>query len=285
MLSVVRFEHPASRSAAIRWAEISGKNYINIPHDSETGSVTAESYGRFVNSETRVATILHTSPVTGINNDIAKIAKMIRSVSSDCFIIVDGIQHAAHGLMDVASYRIDGYAISPYKLFSRHGYGVAWISDRLASLPHNSLINGPEDQWEMGTRDTGAYATFSDVVGYFEWLGGKVSQHTKRRDKIVAAGKAILAQEKLLTDSLLFGTGNHKGLTEIPGIRIIAGADNPHRKGMVCFHHESHAAADIVTVLADHGIRTHIRKADHYSGGILEPLGLDSCVRVFLLPL
>ena len=58
--------------------------------------------------------------------DVAAISKAIRAVAPDCFIIVDGIQHAAHGQIDIASYDVDGYVISPYKMFSRHGYGLAW---------------------------------------------------------------------------------------------------------------------------------------------------------------
>ena len=105
--------------------------------------------------------------------------------------------------------------ISPYKVFSRHGYGVAWISDRLTKLPHNSLIDGPADNWEMGTRDTGSYATMSDVISYFEWLGAQVSDATDRRAKFVAAGEAIHEQEKALTDAMIRGTGNLPGLAEM----------------------------------------------------------------------
>jgi cysteine desulfurase/selenocysteine lyase len=78
-------------------------------------------------------------------------------------------------MIDIAGYDIDGYVISPYKVFSRHGYGVAWTSPKLNALPHDALIGGPEGNWELGTRDTGAYATMSDVVGYFDWLGAQVS--------------------------------------------------------------------------------------------------------------
>jgi selenocysteine lyase/cysteine desulfurase len=39
-------------------------------------------------------------------------------------------------------------------------------------------------------------------------------------------------------------------------------------------------AEETVSVLNSQGIRTHARKADHYSGNILKPFGLDSCVRV-----
>ena len=39
-------------------------------------------------------------------------------------------------------------------------------------------------------------------------------------------------------------------------------------------------AVDLVEALNQRGIRVHVRKADHYSGNILDPLGLPSCVRV-----
>ena len=50
--------------------------------------------------------------------DVAAILKAIRAVSLDCYIIVDGIQHAAHGQIDIASYDVDGYVISPWQMFS-----------------------------------------------------------------------------------------------------------------------------------------------------------------------
>ncbi|MGY9015450.1 MAG: aminotransferase class V-fold PLP-dependent enzyme, partial [Rhodospirillales bacterium] len=161
-------EHPASVSACARWAKVARRDFIRVPHNSETGTITAEDYKPYVNKDTRVATILHTSPVTGMSVDVGSIAKMIREVSPDCFIIVDGIQHAAHGGLNIDSYDIDGYVISPYKVFSRHGYGIAWVSERLGNMPHNNLIGAPVDEWDLGTRDTASYATFSDVVNYFD---------------------------------------------------------------------------------------------------------------------
>ncbi|WP_176250382.1 MULTISPECIES: aminotransferase class V-fold PLP-dependent enzyme [unclassified Sulfitobacter] len=275
-------EHPASRSAALHWAEKTGKAYINVPHDDATGQVTPAAYAALMTPQVRVATILHTSPVTGIANDVAGISAAIRAVAPDAFIFVDGIQHASHGRIDIASYDIDGYVISPYKLFSRHGYGIAWASDRLSTLSIETLKDGPAGNWEMGTRDTGAYATFSDVVRYFEWLGQQVSDATAPRAQIEAAGVAIHDHEKHLTDALLFGTGNLAGLADLPDATILGGTGNPDREGLVCFSLKSVPAAEIVEKLNAQGIRTHLRKADHYSGNILTPLGLDAAVRVSL---
>ncbi|MEP4199059.1 MAG: aminotransferase class V-fold PLP-dependent enzyme [Aliishimia sp.] len=275
-------EHPATRSACAKWAETLGLNYTQVPHDADLGLVTAADYAALVTADTRVATILHTSPVTGMSNDVAAISAAIRAVAPDCFIIVDGIQHASHGHINIDSYDIDGYVISPYKVFSRHGYGVAWVSDRLAALSHENLVGAPETAWEFGTRDTGAYATMSDVVDYFEWLGTRVSDAETPRARIEAAGAAIHAHEKSLTDAMLFGTGNQKGLTELPGVSCIGGPENPAREGLVSITISSVPAVDVVAQLNDQGIRTHLRKSDHYSGNILEPLGLEGCIRVSL---
>jgi len=273
-------EHPASRSAAMRWAKIAGKEYIAVPHDDATGAVEAADYARLVRPDTRVATIIHTSPVTGMAVDVAAVARAIRAVAPDCYIIVDGIQHAAHGRLDIDGYGIDGYAISPYKVFSRHGYGIAWISDRMTALPHDSLIGGPEGNWELGTRDTGAYATLSDVVAYFDWLGGHFTDDSDPRTRMEAGAAAIHDHEKSLTDAMLHGTGNLRGLADMPQVRIVGGIDNPRREGLVAAWVEGQDTAAVIEGLNDRGIRVHIRKADHYSGNILDPLGRADCIRI-----
>ncbi|MGR3270939.1 aminotransferase class V-fold PLP-dependent enzyme [Thalassococcus profundi] len=273
-------EHPATRSAAAKWSEVMGKPHVLVAHDDATGSVDAAHYQPEITPDTRVATILHTSPVTGMAVDVASVAKEIRAVAPECYIIVDGIQHAAHGRLDIASYGVDGYVISPYKAFSRHGYGIAWVSDRLSALPHEHLLDAPGEPWELGTRDTGAYATFSDVVDYFTWLGAQFTDETDRRAQIVAAGEAIHAHEKTLTDAMLHGTGNQKGLVEMPSVRIVGGVDNPRREGLVSLWVEGMDSPDVVTKLRERGVRTHTRKADHYSGNILNPLGQANCIRV-----
>ncbi len=275
-------EHPASRSAAKRWAGIAGLQYVNVPHNDATGTVTVDDYLPHIDAQTAVATIIHTSPVTGMGVDVAAIARAIRAISPECWIIVDGIQHAAHGQIDIASYDVDGYAISPYKVFSRHGYGIAWISDRLGALPHDRLDGSPPTAWEFGTRDTGAYATMSDVVGYFDWLGSQVSDAPDRRTRIVEAGRAIHIQEKHLTNAMIHGIGNLAGLADMDNVTILGGADNPAREGLVAMRIKGVPSPDVVTRLNAQGIRTHLRKADHYSGNILEPLGLSDCIRVSL---
>jgi cysteine desulfurase/selenocysteine lyase len=150
----------------------------------------------------------------------------------------------------------------------------------LNALKHEHLIDAPGEPWEFGTRDTGAYVAFSDVVDYFGWFGAQVSDSDDRRTRIVAAGEAIHAYEKALTDGMIHGVVNQTSLADLPGITIIGGVDNPRREGLVSIAVEGMAVPDVVTHLPEWGIRTHTRKADHYSGNILDPLGMEAAVRV-----
>ncbi len=273
-------EHPATRSAARQWAEKTNRKHVLIPHHNETASISSDDYKKHITPDVRVATIIQTSPVTGMGVDIAAVSREIRAVSPDCFIIVDGIQHAAHGGIDVDAYNIDAFTVSAYKVFSKHNYGVAWLSPRMAALEHEKLDGSAELQWELGTRDTSAYATFSEVVKYVEWLGSNFTNSTDQRERILAAGKAMGDHEAGLVDAMIDGIDGMTGLRGMPRVTVIGGHDNDHREGLVSMLVDGIPSADVVSFLNDKGIRTHVRKSDYFSGNILEPLGLDSCIRV-----
>jgi selenocysteine lyase/cysteine desulfurase len=273
-------EHPSSRSAMARWADVTKRPHLLAIHDDATGTVGLEAYRAHITPDLRVATIVQTSPVTGIAVDLIPIIEAIRATAPECLIIIDGIQHASHGKIDIAAYGADGYAVSPYKVFSRHGYGIGWASDRLTAFTKETVIGGAATSWDQGTRDAGSYATFSDVVAYFEWLGGHFVNGSERRAHILAAVDAIHAQEQSLTTAIMHGTGNHRGLADIPGVTVIGGIDNPGREGVISLTLENMASGALVTFLNGHGVRTHIRNDDHYCGNILRPLGLKSCIRV-----
>jgi selenocysteine lyase/cysteine desulfurase len=273
-------EHPATVSASKRWAQIAGKEYRSAAHDNELATITAADYAAIVDADTRVATIIHTSPVTGMTVDVEAVVKTIRAVSPDCIIVLDGIQHAAHGGLCVDDYDIDGYAISAYKVFSRHNYGFAWLSPRLATLPHDHLDGTPDDFWELGTRDTSAFACTSKVVEYFDWLGSNFTDSEDRRTRILAAGEAISEQEHGLSKLMIDGDGEQRGLRDMSEVYVIGGLDNPAREGMLSMIVEGKPCAEVVAELNARGIRTHVRKADYFSGNILEPLGRPTCIRV-----
>lgn len=273
-------EHPATQSAMARWADVTGRPLTRVPHDDATGCVTLEAYRSALTPDTRVVSIVHTSPVTGMAVDVTAIADAVREVAPEAFIIVDGIQHASHGAVDVMGCRADGYAVSPYKMFARHGYGVGWASDRLTAATKEQIIGGAPANWELGTRDSGAYATFSDVVAYLDWLGGEVGASGTPRARMEAAAAAIADQEAVLLEAMLHGHGNLPGLAHLRDVTLIGGDRVAGREGVISLRLETMPSEDLVEHLRQRGIRVHIRKNDHYCGNVLGPLGMEDCIRV-----
>ncbi|TCK05773.1 aminotransferase class V-fold PLP-dependent enzyme [Marinobacterium mangrovicola] len=275
-------EHPATYDSTQIWAKKTGREWIEVPFDVRTGVVTAEHYAQSVRPDTRVATIIHTNPVTGMVMDVKSITEAIRSIAPDCYIIVDGIQHAPHGVIGVDDLDIDAYVLSLYKVFSKFNNGYAWVSERFTQLPHDKLLGKPADAWELGSRDPSALAAVSEVVNYLEWLGLNFITDEQPVPALEAAGKAMFAHERHLVDAILNGTSGLNGLKSYDNIRVIGDLEKGHHESVVSFSVDNIESKDIVTMLSHHNIRIHARSADAYSGNILRPLGLTSVARVSL---
>jgi len=272
-------EHPASMSAMKKWAKNTQRNHIIVEHDDGLGTVDEKAYLKKLTSDVRVVSVVHTSPVTGMTVDLEKITREVRNIAPDCIIIVDGIQHSSHGAIDVQKYDIDGYVVSPYKMFSRHGYGVAWVSDRLCTLDKEQLVGGPSQNWELGTRDAGSYATFSDVVDYLDWLGSNFTNSESARERLEASSLAIKSHEQELVNLALHGSESLVGLIKNEQIEIIGDLASTSREGVVSFYLKNNPSSLIVEKLRQRKIRVHIRKDDHYCGNILKPLNQKDCIR------
>ena len=272
-------EHPASMSAMKKWAKNTHRDHLIVKHDDETGTVDERAYIKKLTSNVSLVSIVHTSPVTGMTVDLEKITKEVRNVNPECIIIVDGIQHSSHGAIDVQKYDIDGYVVSPYKMFSRHGYGVAWASERLCALNKEQLADGPAQNWELGTRDAGSYATFSDVVDYLDWLGSNFTDSENIRERLEVSSLVIKSHEQELVNLVLKGTKDLAGLTNKNNIQVIGNLTSASREGVVSFYHKNKPSSLIVEQLRERKIRVHIRKDDHYCANILKPLKQKDCIR------
>jgi selenocysteine lyase/cysteine desulfurase len=314
-------EHPASLDAARQWAQRTGRRWIEVPFDTRTGTLTAAHYAAAVTPDTRLATIIHTSMLTGFVADLPAITAAIRRVAPDCFIVVDGIQHAPHGVMDVPAYGADAYVFSPYKAYSRLSLGFGWINDRLHGVPHEHMLGKDGADWELGSRDPSFFAAQSAVVDHYAWLGsqalsmglgGQVSGQVTRqvsmevsqeasgqpqvaeatpaakafghdRARLVRLGaQAMAVHESALIQLLIHGDADTPGLLAIPGVTLVGPPTAEGREGLVSFNLRGVDSPTLVQRLAQRGIRVHARVTDGYSGHILGALGLQDCLRVSL---
>lgn len=275
-------EHPASFDAARQWAANTGRDWREVEFDALSGTVRPDDYARAVTPDTVLATVIHTSQLTGFRVDLEGIVRAIRATAPDCFIVVDGIQQAPHGRMDVQAYGADAYVFSPYKAYSRLAVGFGWVGDRLSALPHDHMLSKDPTLWELGSRDPGIYGAQSAVTDYFAWLGGEVGATGERGDQARAGSAAMSGQEHALIDLLLHGEPGTLGLLELPNIAVIGTAPMADRAGIVSFTLRGTPSPVLVQRLAERGIRVHARVDDGYSGHILAALKLPDCLRVSL---
>ena len=273
-------EHPASLDSARQWAANTKREWIEVPFDPKTGTVDAANYAAAVTPETRIATVIHTSQLTGYTVDLPAISAAVRAVSPDCYIIVDGIQHAPHGRMNVADYGVDAYVFSPYKAYSRLSLGFAWINDRITKVPHEHMLGRPDDVWELGSRDPAFYAAQSKVIDYICWIGGHYTNAADRRALIEAGAGAMERHEAALIQLLLFGEDALTGLADFPGVTLVGPPTLEGREGIVSFNLDGLRAPELVRLFADRDVRVHARISDGYSGHILAALGIPDCLRV-----
>ena len=251
--------------------------------DPATGQVPAENIASLVDQDTVAVTVIHASNILGAKNDVVGIVRGVREAAPNALVILDGAQHASHGVIDVESYGADAWVFVPYKTYSKVGTSFAWLSDRLARLPHDNLLGKPKDMWDLGTRETAAYAGMSKVVEYFQWLGSKFTDSADARDRITAAMRAIEAHEGELLRAMLHGTGGAKGMLQLDAVRVYGNKeDAANQEAIVAFNVAGMDSTAAVEHFGRSGIRVHNRISDCYSKHTLSAMGIEECVRASL---
>ena len=249
--------------------------------DPESGTVPVESILKHIDKKTVALTIIHSSNNLGTRNDVIKIVEKVRKINPDTFIILDGAQHASHGLIDVEAYGADAYVFVPYKTYAKLGISFAYVSDRLASIKHENLAGRPKDFWDLGTREVSAYACMSKVVDYMQWIGSHFTDSSDPRSQVVSGMKAIERHELDLLKTLFFGNNDTKGFYNREEVTLYGEKVNLNkREAIVAFNFGNHSTKDIVDYFEANQVRITNRISNYYSKHTLSALGIEECVRV-----
>ena len=194
---------------------------------------------------------------------------------------MDGVQYAPHRPIDVEALAVDGYVIGLYKIFCVKGLGLAYLSDRLAALPHFKLAGKPAKNWFLGSPENQTYAAWSTVVDYLCWLGTHFTESADRRSQLLAAMERIQKHELNLLDRILQGTDKHFGLTKHPRIRLCgAGGEPSSRVSLVSFNLDGMTSGQGVAGYRNRFVRVHNRVSDEYSKHTLQALGETEVLRL-----
>ncbi len=280
---VSNLNHASAFGATRIIAERYGLEFRCAELDRRTGLVPVESILDKVDRNTTAVTVIHASNILGSKNDVVAISREVRRINPATYIILDGAQHASHGLIDVEAYSADAWIFVPYKTYSKVGAAFAWVADRLANLPHDNLLGKPKDFWDLGTREAAGYACMSAVVEYFRWLGSKFTDSTDGRARIVAAMLAIEGHEGGLLKALLHGTGRMKGMLQVEGVKVLGEKDNPaDQEAIIAFTVAGADTKSVIDYFGSNGVRLHDRVNDAYSGHTLSAMGVEECTRISL---
>ncbi|GAB2469955.1 cysteine desulfurase-like protein [Comamonas humi] len=275
-------EHPSAFDAMRLYAERLGRELRVAPSNPATGGVDVDAIVALVDENTSLLNVIHASNISGAKLDIEAVVRRARAIKPDLYILVDAVQHAPHGLIDLQKTPVDGINLAPYKFFGCRGSGLSWMSERAAALPHHKLAGKPAGYWDLGSAAPWQFAVLSDIVDYVCWLGGHFSAATERRAQFEAGITHIELHERALLATLLDGTAQVPGLRTMPGVKVFLDHPDLAKRDLILAMGFEHLdCAQAVVEYGKRGVTVYERVASSiYSKRMLESFGLEGAVRV-----
>ena len=296
-------EHPSSYDAMERYARETGRELRVAPSNPATGGVDVEAVVRLVDEGTALLNVIYASNISGAKLDLERIVAAARAIKPDLYIVVDAVQHAPHGLIDLQKTPVDGVNIAPYKFFGCRGSGLAWLSERAAALPHHKLSAKPEGFWDLGSSSPWQFAVVTEIADYVCWLGRQAlrelpelaaaveaasgTDEPSRRALFAAGIERIMLHERALLARLLDGDGHGDdgarcGLRRMAGVQVFL--DHPDltlRDLIIAIGIDGVDCTQAVHEYGLRGVTVYERSvASLYSRRMLESFGLTGAVRV-----
>lgn len=275
-------EHPSSFDAMSLYAQRTGRALRVAPSNPVTGGVDVDAIVALVDADTTLLSVIYASNISGAKLDIAQIVQRARAIQPDLYIVVDAVQHAPHGLIDLHKTPVDGINIAPYKFFGCRGSGMAWVSDRAALLPHHKLAGKKPDFWDLGSAAPWQFAVMTEIVDYVCWLGGQFTAETDRRALFATGIGRIELHERALLARLLNGSDAAGGLRHLPGVQVFLDYEDLTRRDLIlAIGIEGLEFAQAVREYEQRGVIVYERVATSlYSKRMLDSFGLAGAVRV-----
>lgn len=275
-------EHPSSYDAMEYHCKKHNREFRVIPANQITGGIDPEQIANYVDKDTVVLSVMAASNISGTIMDLDAIVKAARAINPDIYIVSDAVQHAPHCTMDVETLQLDGMNFAPYKFFGIRGCGFAYVSDRVANMPHWKLAAKDQAVWELGTSSPGNFAAALEIINYVCSIGEKFTTSTDRKEQYQEGMHRIHLQERALLYRMLEGTPETPGLRHIEGVNVFLDGENLiHRDLIVAIGFEGVDFTESVAEYQKRGVTVYERvNTSLYSKRIVESLGLKGAIRV-----
>jgi selenocysteine lyase/cysteine desulfurase len=275
-------EHPSAYDAAKFYADKLGKEFRVAKTNPVTGGVDVDEIVKLIDENTSFLSVIYASNISGAILDIETIVKEARKVKPDLYIIVDSVQHAPHGVIDLEKTPVDAINFAPYKFFGVRGSGIVYLSERAARLPHHRLDGKADGELHLGSSTPGHFASITEAVDYVCWIGSHFTSDTDRRALFVEGMEKIALHERYLLHLLLNGTEKVSGLRNIPGVTVHLDHDDLSKRDLiVAISIDGIGYQEAVEQYEAHNITVYDRVASSiYSKRMLESFGLEGVIRL-----
>lgn len=275
-------EHPSAHDSVEYYCNRTGREFRVVPANKKTGGIDIDEVMKYVDKDTCLLSIMAASNISGNIMDIKEIARRAREISPEIYIVCDAVQHAPHAAMDVEDWGVDVSNFAPYKFFGVRGCGFAYVSDRVASMPHRKLIHKDADVWALGTPTPGNFAAMMAVIQYVCEIGAHFTDSTDRRTLYVEGMNRIHLHERALLFRMLEGSEKTPGLRHIQNVEVYVDMEDLTAKDLiVAMGIRGLGYSKCVEAYLERGVTVYERlQSCMYSKRIVEALGLKGAIRV-----
>lgn len=245
--------------------------YMELNND---GTLNFDSFQEMISKKTKIVCVSHVSNVTGVVNDVKKIAKIAHE--HDASVMVDGAQSVPHLPVNVESLDVDFLAFSGHKMLSPTGIGVLYGKREtlekmtpfqgggemikevsFSRTTHRCSITWNDLPWkfEAGTPNVGGSVGLMEAVKYLKRIGME----------------NVKAHEEMLTKHAV------QRLSECKKVKTYGPRNVSAKCGIIPFGVDGLSSHDVALYLDNYGIM--IRSGFHCAQPLHETLKLNSSAR------
>ncbi|MEM3672605.1 MAG: cysteine desulfurase [Candidatus Bathyarchaeia archaeon] len=255
-------------------SKIKGFNikYIEVNND---GTLNYKDFENKISNKTKMVCISHVSNVSGVINDIKKLAKTAHE--HDALILVDGAQSVPHMPVNVKDLDADFLAFSGHKMLGPTGIGVLYgkreILEKMepfqggGEMIRNVSFNSEKKQctitwndlpwkFEAGTPNVCGGVGLMEAIKYLKKIGME----------------NVKAHEETLTKYAF------RLMQEYENVKIYGPKDQSIKCGIIPFNVGDLSSHDVALFLDNYGIM--VRSGFHCAQPLHEIFGLKSSVRI-----
>ncbi len=222
---VSSLEHPSAFDAIEFYCKKTGKEMRVIPANPKTGGIDSDTVAEYIDDGTCLLSVMSASNISGNIMDIGAIVRKARAKKPELYIISDAVQHAPHCALDVDQLGIDGMNFAPYKFFGIRGCGFAYVSERVAKLPHHKLCAKKQSVFALGTSAPANFAAALEIINYVCDIGAHFVSSDSARELFLEGMRRIHLHERALLHRMLEGLRRINGVTVYLDTEDITGRD------------------------------------------------------------